>query len=86
MNISGRFHLVEKNEHHAVVGLLGSARAERLTSANIKHIKEFYDATHLEKHRILDDFPVSTNHFFPASASHFMFNNFIEFYNEATHD
>lgn len=78
MNISGRFHLIEKNEHHTVVGLLGSARAEHLTGENIKHIKGFYDSSHLEKHRILDDFPVSINRS--------MFNNFIEFYNEATHD
>ena len=78
MQISGRFHLIEKNEHHTVVGLLGSARAEDLTGENIKHIKGFYFSSHLENHRILDDFPVSINRS--------MFNNFIEFYNEATHD
>lgn len=77
MNISGRFDIIEMNEHHTVVGLLGSARAERLNSENIKYLKTCY-APHLENYRILDDFPVSINRS--------SFNNFIEFYNEATHD
>lgn len=68
MNISGRFHLIERRDGLTVVGLLGYVWAHDLTPAQIDYIKGFYHVSG-QPHRVTDDYPVSINRS--------MYNNFL---------